>query len=105
MNANEDAILRMTLAQMMAARDGEARVWIDEQSRFAKIVRDGSTIARIDRHVDGSFSGAADGKRITFQSWDAASAWLTARATAEALVSPIWVPDSRYAWLRVRGAR
>lgn len=74
---------------MMAARDGAASLWVDGQHRFAKLVRDGATLARIDRLTDGTFVTYSAGVRTTVASWEAASAWLTARATAESIVSDL----------------
>jgi hypothetical protein len=79
----------MTHSEMMAARDGSAYLWIDSALRFAKLVRDGRTVARIDRLTDGTVCATSDGARVSFESWTAASAWLTARATAAALESPL----------------
>jgi len=81
-----------THATTMTMHDGETRLWIDGQHRFAKLVRDGKTLARIDRYTDGSFATYADGVRTHVATWEIAAAWLTTRACAEALVSALWIP-------------
>lgn len=81
----------MSHAQMMDANDGTARLWIDPQHRFAKLVRNGHTVARIDALTDGTTRATAGSERTEGMTWEAASAWITARATAEALVSGLEV--------------
>jgi len=82
----------VTHTAMVAANDGETRMWIDGQHRFAKLVRDGKTLARIDRYSDGTFATYADGVRTHVATWEIAAAWLTSRACSEALVSALWIP-------------
>lgn len=79
----------MTHAEMMAATDGAAYLWIDAEHRFAKLVRNGRTFARIDRFTDDTFEATDNGKRMPMPTWAAASAWITARATAEVLTSDL----------------
>jgi hypothetical protein len=81
----------MSHAQMMNARDGVAYLWIDGERRFAKLVRDGRTIARVDRMDDGSHVASEDGRRTDIGTWSACSAWLTARASAKAITSDLTV--------------
>lgn len=85
----------MTYSEMAAARDGVARLWIDPELRFAKVMRDGATLVRIGRLTDGTVDcWAIDGTyndRATVATWELASAWLTARATAIALTCELEV--------------
>lgn len=90
MTNNTNAADTMTHSQMMDARDGVAYLWIDPQHRFAKLVRDGKLIARIDRLADGSCRGTADFRTFPmFETWDAASAWIKAHTTSAVFESDL----------------
>jgi hypothetical protein len=84
-----------TYAEAMAARDGALRIICPEGKGFAKIVRDGETLARIDSYTDGTFSttsygrgplgGVVSAKRTEVASWAIASYWLTSQTLSEVL--------------------